>query len=421
MAGPRRGLFWRVYAILLASLFLVAVIGGVIWRVASPGPMHPLEIVQGRVIGALLPPADADPAETRATLARLSDAVHGRVILKDRGGRVIGEAGQGRRLVHPGRPHAIVRRFIHLDDGRLLQVDAPIRIGAQGRHMLMMLLLAAGVVGLAAYPVVSGITGRLERLRGSVEAWGRGGLHSRARVEGGDEVAAVAETFNAAADRIEGLLAAHKAMLAHASHELRSPLARLRVAAEMYASAPKAELKAVIDREVAELDALVEEILLASRLDHGPTLEMGPPEAVDILALAAEEAARAGVELRTVEAGAPPFEVQGWLRLLRRMIRNLVENALQHGGPPVDVEVAADAGGAAIVLSVSDRGRGIPDEECERGFEPFHRPAGRPETEGGWGLGLSLVRQIAQRHGGGVKCLPRAGGGTTFTATLPRG
>jgi hypothetical protein len=230
MARPRRGLFWRVYATLLISLVLVAVIGAVIWRVAAPGPMHPLEIVQGRVIGALLPPPEAGAAETQATLVRLSDAVHGRVVLRSADGRVVGEAAQGRRLAAPPAPHAYVRRFIHLADGRLLEIEAPIRVGAQHRHMVLMLLFAAAAVGMAAYPVVSTLTRRLERLRGSVEAWGAGRLQSRAAVEGRDDVAAVAEAFNAAADRIEALLAAHKALLPNATPALLSPRARVGVA-----------------------------------------------------------------------------------------------------------------------------------------------------------------------------------------------
>jgi signal transduction histidine kinase len=187
----------------------------------------------------------------------------------------------------------------------------------------------------------------------------------------------------------------------------------------LYAAAPRPDLKAAIGREVAELDVLVDEILLASRLDHDGDME--PPEPVDLLALAAEEAARAGVELRAVEAGAGPFELRGWPRLLRRMIRNLVQNAVQHGGPPVEIELGRDDGDGAprITLAVHDRCTGIPDEERERVFEPFHRPRGRPEAEGSWGLGLALVRQIAERHGGAVACKTRPDGGTSFLVELP--
>ena len=124
-------------------------------------------------------------------------------------------------------------------------------------------------------------------------------------MEGDDEVAGVATSFNAAADRIEALLAAHRGLLAHASHELRSPLTRLRLAVEMFSRDPGAESCRRHRRDIAELDGLVEEILLASRLDHGPA--EAAPEAVDFLALAAEEAARAGAAVR-VEGADKLFE-----------------------------------------------------------------------------------------------------------------
>ena len=286
-------------------------------------------------------------------------------------------------------------------------------------HSLGMLLTVAAVVGAAAYPVVAKITRRLETLRLSVEAWGGGDLGRRAAVEGGDEIAAVAVSFNAAADRADALLSAHKALLAHASHELRSPLTRLSLAVEMLLGVDGGEFAPKVRQEIAELDGLVEEILLASRLDHGA--DMGGCEAADCLALAAEEGARAGVTVRDVTQFVAAFEVQGSPRLLRRMIRNLIENALKHGAAPVEIEVShswSPSRAPTIVIAVHDHGPGIPVGLQTRVFEPFFRPDGWSEEAGGWGLGLSLVRQIAQHHGGGATC-GRAGGITSFTVTLP--
>ena len=297
-------------------------------------------------------------------------------------------------------------------------------VGRPGRrlhfHMFGMLLSVAALVGIAAYPVVARITRRLEALRLSVEAWGGGETRRRADARGGDEIAAVAASFNAAADRAEALLDGHKALLAHASHELRSPLTRLSLAAEMLAGGrQEVELAEVVRREIAELDALVDEILLASRLDHGA--DLGAAESVDLLALAAEEAARGGVQLREVPPVDGPFEVRGSPRLLRRLIRNLIDNALKHGAPPVEVEIdrLSAPEGRRVRLRVRDHGPGIPEALRGRVFEPFYRPEGWSEEGGGWGLGLSLVRQIAQRHGGRAACGEGAGGATEFEVTLP--
>ncbi|HEY5072622.1 MAG TPA: HAMP domain-containing sensor histidine kinase [Caulobacteraceae bacterium] len=284
-----------------------------------------------------------------------------------------------------------------------------------GPHILAMLMAIAAAVGLAAWPIVSALTKRLERLRASLDDWGAGRLDSRARVEGGDEIAAVAASFNAAADKVEALLAAHRDLLAHASHELRSPLARLRIAVEMFTAEAEENLRPAIIADIAELDGLVEEILLASRLDHTPLL--AGHERVDLLGLAAEEGARAGAGVSHAEGTTASFEVEGSPRLLRRLIRNLVENAARHGQPPVEIALGHDAD--TVTVAVHDRGPGIPPAERERVFEPFYRPAGRAEGAGSWGLGLSIVRQIARRHGGTVSCQARPGGGGSFLATLP--
>lgn len=287
-----------------------------------------------------------------------------------------------------------------------------------GVHALEVLLTLAAIVAIAAYPVMSRITARLEALRRSVEAWGDGDLARRADVDGSDEIAAVAASFNTAADRADALLAAHGVLLANASHELRSPLARLAMAVEMYAGGGEPGLAARIRAEIAELDAIVGEILLSSRLDHGP----GDTDfdRVDCLALAAEEAARAGVALRAVPDPSPRFEVTGSSRLLRRMIRNLIDNALRHGAPPIEValEPLSSARGPVVSLRVIDHGQGIPESLRDKVFEPFFRPEGRAEEGGGWGLGLSLVRQIARRHGGSVR-VETAAGETRFVVEVP--
>jgi len=111
-----------------------------------------------------------------------------------------------------------------------------------------------------------------------------------------------------------------------------------------------------------------------------------------------------------------PVEIEGDAKLLRRLIRNLLENAARHGRPPIRIAVTRRAGGARI--SVSDCGERIAPAERERVFEPFYRPAGRSESAGGWGLSLSLVRQIARRHGGDVVCEAEPGGGSRFVVDL---
>jgi signal transduction histidine kinase len=212
------------------------------------------------------------------------------------------------------------------------------------------------------------------------------------------------------AEQIGELLSAHKTLLANASHELRSPLARLRMGVEMLQPQADKGLQREFKSNIAELDGLVGEILLASRLE---TLEIATEmHPVDLLAIAAEECAAADVPLK-----GEPVMVLGEPRLLRRLVRNLLDNARRHGGgSTIDVLLARQAD--AVRLSVCDRGAGVAAEERERIFEPFYRPAGTREQEGGVGLGLALVRQIARRHNGDVRCVSRPGGGTCFEVDL---
>ena len=302
--------------------------------------------------------------------------------------------------------------------------------------------IVAVAVALGLYPIVRHLTRRLEALANSAERWGAGDLAARAPVTGEDEIGRLAERFNAAAERVQTLVASHKSLLANASHELRSPLARIRMAVELMQQIPSDALRAEISRNVTELDQLIDEILLASRLDA--RADLGEVETVDLLALVAEECARVQVSFEADPAdavAAPPdptirpatstsghstpgatWHVSGSSRLLRRLVRNLLENALRYGAPAgaQDVEAVLGHGPAgALELTVSDRGAGVPLAERERIFEPFYRSAGASESSGGVGLGLSLVRSIAHRHGGNATCEDRPGGGARFVVSLP--
>jgi signal transduction histidine kinase len=219
-------------------------------------------------------------------------------------------------------------------------------------------------------------------------------------VEGTDEVATLAAKFNHAAALIEQLVGAQRLFLAQASHELRTPVTRIRLALDL-AKDIEPERRRGLERDIAELDDLVEEILLASRLDTLTQLQHR--EAVDLLALVAEECARYDV----TDFEGEPVQLQGDPRLLARLVRNLLENARRHGRPPVRVRLRSRAD--AIELTVTDAGPGIPEAERERLFTAFHRGGDGK----GHGLGLSLVRQIARQHGGDA----RYDGG--FVVTLP--
>jgi two-component system, OmpR family, sensor kinase len=293
--------------------------------------------------------------------------------------------------------------------------------------MLLLWAVLALAVGLGSYPVVRRLTKRLGRLQRGVERWGAGDLRARVDEDGDDEVAFLGQRFNAAADRIEALVLSHKSLLANASHELRSPLARIRMGIELMGQTPSVALpgtalKTELARNIRELDLLIDEILLSSRLDaaqHSGNVDVGSVETVDMVALVAEECARMQVALEVPQDGrASSLQLQGVPRLLRRMVRNLLENAKRYGGSDVQVMVCASSAPGVVEIHVSDSGPGVPVAERERIFELFYRSSLASESGGGVGLGLSLVRSIAQTHGGSVVCLGRDGPGASFVVRL---
>jgi signal transduction histidine kinase len=272
-----------------------------------------------------------------------------------------------------------------------------------------MLVLLAVAIGVGAFPIVRQISKRLERLQRGVVSLGAGDLTSRVAVEGRDEVARLAMSFNRAAGQIEQLVNSHKSLLANTSHELRTPLARIRLAVELMKDSVDEQRMRGLEQDIAELDWLVDEILLASRLD---TVAEILHEEVDLLALAAEECAR----YDEVQLEGSVIPLRGDARLLRRMLRNLLENARRHGSPPTRVRIAP--AGTLATITVRDSGPGLQASEFDKVFQPFYRPANSGNTAG-TGLGLALVRQIARRHGGDARCAMLDDGRSGFVVTLP--
>jgi two-component system OmpR family sensor kinase len=293
---------------------------------------------------------------------------------------------------------------------------------------LWMLMLVGIAVALGTYPLIRRLTKRLNTLQRGVEQWGQGDLSTRVAVSGSDEVAFLAERFNIAASRIEALVDSHKSLLANASHELRSPLTRIRMGLELMDGAQSSvaidRLKNEISCNINELDQLIAEILLASRLDSTQA-DVGVFEPVDLIGMAAEECAHTGAELE-VQAGVEALSVPGVPKLLRRLMRNLLENANRYAKVdarlPVGLSLALSAAGPqqTATIRVTDHGPGVPEALRERIFEPFFRAPGASERDGGVGLGLALVKSIAQRHGGTVRCeAGPLGQGASFVVVLP--
>jgi two-component system, OmpR family, sensor kinase len=240
-----------------------------------------------------------------------------------------------------------------------------------------------------------------------------------------DEIVELTAAFNDMAERVQRLVLGEKELLANVSHELRSPLARLRMALALLPRTPADEARLVeAERDLAELERLIDDVLATARLDAtGLPAHLGVVDGRALLTAVAERArhdpATAGREVRVA-----PGEAVGLIAdeaLLRRALWNLVENAAKYGAPPITLGTARV--GTSVVFTVEDEGPGIPAEARQRVLEPFQRldaartPGGA--TPGGFGLGLTFARRVAEVHGGRIAI----GGerGCRVTLTLPSG
>ena len=430
-----RKLYFRIWLAVVLAVAVLTLAVGTVWRMTMEPPVRHVVLrnAAGDVVGAAAMRPRAEPAQSHWHSTE-TDADGD----KDHRAQAGGEESLEHRALPVGQFGRGPEFLVQMEDGQVLHVhiprpDRPPWMGSIG--YVSALCLVALAVALGTYPVVRRLTRRLEALQKSVEAWGDGNLGVRAAVEGDDEAAFLAQRFNDAAQRLEALVQARdallesqKSLLANASHELRSPLARLRMGLELLQGGGERDaLRQELERNISELDQLIGEILLASRLD-AQQADLGAVERVDLVPLCAEECAHTGARLDCVDA---VVQVQGVPKLLRRAVRNLLENATRHGranhgeeaihGVILELRAALSESPAVVRLAVMDQGPGVPSEYQQRVFEPFYRLPGVSETGGGVGLGLALVKSIAERHGGSVRCSNNPQGGARFELTLPAG
>jgi signal transduction histidine kinase len=313
--------------------------------------------------------------------------------------------------------------------GRTIWVAAPMDdVHASTSALVRSLLLAvpAGVVVLAA--LVWWTVGRtlrpVEAIRTQVERVSARHLGRRVPEPAtADEIFRLAHTMNAMLDRLESAADHQRGFVADASHELRSPLARIRTQLEVDGAHPESAdptaTQALVFAETERLQRLVDDLLLLARGDAG-ALDVVAAEPVDLDAVArAEAAARRGgrrpqIDTRAVE----PAQVRGDLRQLERAVGNLLDNAVRHACDQVTVTVSEDGG--SVVVGVADDGPGIPAGAEEAVFQRFTRlDDARATADGGAGLGLAIARDVAVRHGGTLTVERPHGGGARFLLTLP--
>ncbi len=264
-----------------------------------------------------------------------------------------------------------------------------------------------GLAALLCYALATHLTAPLRRLQQALERFGKGELTARAGSGRADELGQLACTFDRMADRIQTLLTDERRLLLDISHELRSPLARLGVAAELARDPGEREAALEqIQKESERMNALVEELLQVTRIDGegaAARLEQIRPDKLlaDVVDDARIEANARGCR---IELEAQPATLEANPELLRRAFENVLRNAIRFAPPDTAVEVKLRQTHGSATITIRDYGPGVPEQALARLFDPFYRvEADRNRTSGGAGLGLAIARRAVELHRGLIR------------------
>ncbi|ACB73607.1 sensor histidine kinase [Opitutus terrae] len=320
------------------------------------------------------------------------------------------------------RPSGFPRFHYHLvaapDGGAYLFTWGP-RRGLSELHSLAitMVLVTIVLVVVVAYLALKWLLAPLRRLNEAVNRLSAGELDVALASATGDEFGRLTEAFNRMVGRVRGMIDAREQLLLDVSHELRSPLTRLRVALELL---PENKQRAGMAADVREMERMIAELLELERLRSGSGLQKTRQDLVPLLRAAAEpyRGVAPGVQ---VFISVPELCVDIDAEKMRTVIRNLIENAVKYSRPDSrPVEVLAMQQDERVIVRVTDDGPGIPVTEAERVFEPFYRvDRSRSKNTGGYGLGLSICKRVMLAHGGDITLERDRRAGASFVLTFP--
>ncbi len=285
-------------------------------------------------------------------------------------------------------------------------------------------LIALLITGLVSYGLANLLSRPVRRLRHAAQTLAEGDLTVRVGSSGGGEVGALGRDFDIMAERLREMLESQRQLLRDVSHELRSPLARLRIALELAEKEGSASRNLQrVEKEADELERLIANLLSLARLESGQSnLEQKPVSLGELLSEIVNDAdfeARAH-QRSVVLSVAQQATVKGDPVLLRAAIENVVRNAARYTEQNTAVAVSLKTAGNQAVIEVCDHGSGVPESELKRMFEPFTRVGeARDRDSGGYGLGLAITGKVILAYKGQVDARNSEGGGLCVVLRLP--
>ncbi len=396
----------------------------VVQAVRSHGPTAPLEglPLEGRL--SKTPPTATTLGhrrlQFRAALASALGVPATDILIAQPGTRIVALGAPPRT---PGGPYAdrdapmLFGRFqlgIRQPDGRWLIIHTKSKFGIDPwqERLLLVLAIAATAVSPLAWWFARRIAAPMAALAAGAERLGRDPSAPPLNIQGSAEVAAAVRAFNEMQERLRQYVEYRTGMIGAIAHDLRTPLTRLRFRIE---GVPE-EIRGKLTADIDQMDAMVSATMAFVR-DASSARERVSLEIASLVETVMDDAAETGADC-AAEA-CDRAVVDGDPVALRRMITNLVDNALKFGSRARG-RVFVESGMA--VVEIDDNGPGIPASQVERAFEPFHRlETSRNRDTGGFGLGLAVVRAIARGHGGDVALMAKAGGGLRARVWLPLG
>lgn len=301
------------------------------------------------------------------------------------------------------------------------------QLAAQQIHNIpkpLMLLLAVLIIALVSYLLASMLVKRLRNLRRTVQVITNGDLSARVALGGHDEVSALSADFNRMAERIGEMMASQRQLVSDVSHELRSPLARLRIALELAERAdnPRPMLRK-ITKEADQLEQMVSSLLSLSRMESGQSLlEKKQQPLCPLLRKIIDDANFEGEanQRRVVLKNCEGIELKLDAVLIQSAIENVIRNALRYTPRGAAVQVNVEQMPDQVNIIIEDQGPGVPEKELERLFEPFARVGeARDRKSGGFGLGLAITGKALLAHGGQARAENRKQGGLRVILSLP--
>ena len=281
---------------------------------------------------------------------------------------------------------------------------------------LAVLLIASGL----AWVIAGRVLAPLRTLRNTAQAITESDLTRRLDVHGDDEIAELGRTFNAMLDRLEAAFASQRAFVSDAGHELRTPITIVRGHLELLGADPdeREETIALVTDELDRMARFVEDLLLLAKAEQGDFLHLGPLD-LDVLTDELYAKAKALADRDWRLAGSGTGRLTADRQRITQAVMQLAQNAAEHTRPGQRIALGSAISNGQARLWVADSGPGIPRREREQIFERFHRAGDGRRRSDGAGLGLSIVRAIAEAHGGRIELDTREGAGSTFTLIVP--